>query len=317
MQQTINVASRLGRKVVLVGRSIERKAEIAKDLGYLFYPKDVVVTTKQARRLPNNELLYIISGCYGQPGSALYRLALGEHKFLSIEKGDTVIFSADPGPPGSKGGIDFLVDKFIQENIDVHYYDMQEDLHVSGHGSMKDIELLFALVKPKYYIPIGGTTRHMRAYGLIAQSMGAKEKDILELDAGEIVEFSNQSARIAGKVRVKEILVDGLGIGDVGSSVLRDRHVLSKEGIVIAVISFDRNEGAIFDNPEIVSRGFVFEQKYGRILDDASNDLAHALQRKKRISTVEARNTAIDFLEKYFFQKTGRRPMILPVVVEI
>lgn len=317
IQQTINAASKLGRKVVLVGRSIERKAEIAKDLGYLFYPRDVVIPIKLAKRFQANQLLYIISGCYGQPGSALYRLALGEHKFLSIEKGDTVIFSADPGPPGSKGGIDFLVDKFIEENIEVHYYDMQEDLHVSGHGSMKDIELLFALVKPKYYIPIGGTTRHMRAYGLIAQSMGAKEKDVLELGAGEIVEFSNQSARVAGKVHVKEILVDGLGIGDVGNTVLRDRHILSKEGIVIAVINFDRNERVVLDFPEIISRGFVFEQKYGRVLDDAARDLSRTLQKKKTITAVVVRNTAIEFLERYFFQKTGRRPMILPVVVEI
>jgi ribonuclease J len=317
MQQTINVAQKLGRKVVLVGRSIERKAEIARQLGYLFYPKDVVVPLKQAGRLPPDKALYIISGCYGQPGSALYRLALGDHRFLKIGKGDTVIFSADPGPPGSKGGIDFLVDKFIEESIDVHYYDMQEDLHVSGHGSMKDIEMLFALVKPKYYIPIGGTIRHMRAYGLIAQSMGAKESDILELSAGEIVEFNNQNARISGKVQVKEVLVDGLGIGDVGNTVLRDRHVLSKEGIVIALLQFDRNRGVLIQPPELISRGFVFEQKFGRVLDDASRELVKALSKKKVTNSLFVKNTSIDFLEKYFFQKTGRRPMILPVVVEL
>jgi ribonuclease J len=317
MQQTINAAAKLGRKVVLMGRSIERKAEIARQLGYLFYPKDVVIRSKQASRLPPNKLLYIISGCYGQPGSALYRLALGEHDFLTIGKGDVVIFSADPGPPGSKGGIDFLVDKFIEEDVDVHYYDMQEDLHVSGHGSVKDIEMLFALVKPKYYIPIGGTIRHMRAYGLIAQSMGAGEKNVLELTPGQIVEFSNQNAAIAGRVPVKEILVDGLGIGDVGNTVLRDRHILSKEGIVIAIIHFDRNQGIVIDTPEIISRGFVFEQKYGRILDDASRDLVGVLQKKKTINSTVVRNTAIDFLERYFAQKTGRRPMILPVVVEV
>lgn len=317
MQQAINAAQKLGRKVVLIGRSIERKAEIAKDLGYIFYPRDVVIRSRQAARLPANKLLYIISGCYGQPGSALYRLALGEHDFLTIAKGDMVIFSADPGPPGSKGGIDFLVDKFIENDIDVHYYDMQEDLHVSGHGSQKDIEMLFALIKPKYYIPIGGTIRHMRAYGLIAQSMGAKESDVLELTAGQIVEFSNQNARIAGKVPVKEILVDGLGIGDVGNTVLRDRHILSKEGIVIAIIHFDRNQNVLLQAPEIISRGFVFEQKYGRILDEAARDLTRELAKKKSINSNVARNTAIDFLERYFFQKTGRRPMILPVVVEV
>lgn len=317
MQQTINAAERLGRKVVLVGRSIERKAEIARQLGYIFYPKDVVIRSKQATKLPPSKVLYIISGCYGQAGSALYRLANGEHDFLTISKGDVVIFSADPGPPGSAGGINFLVDKFIEAGIGVHYYDMQEDLHVSGHGSMKDIEMLFALVKPKYYIPIGGTIRHMRAYGLIAQSMGASEKDILELTPGQIVEYTGQNARIAGRVSVKEVLIDGLGIGDVGNTVLRDRHILSKEGVVIALVHLDRNNGALLSPPELISRGFVFEQKYGRVLDEAGRDLARELQKKKSANSTATRNTAIDFLEKYFAQKTGRRPMILPVVVEV
>ncbi len=317
MQQTINVAQRLGRKVVLVGRSIERKAQIAKDLGYLFYPTDTVIKSKQAGRLSPSQLLYIISGCYGQQGSALYRLITGEHDYLTVGKGDSVIFSADPAPPGSKANVDYLVDKLIEDNVDVHYYDTQEDLHVSGHGCQKDIEMLFALIKPKYYIPIGGTVRHMRAYGAIAQSMGAREGDILELSPGEIVEFSGQYARRAGKVSVKEILVDGLGVGDVGNVVLRDRHILSKEGIVIAIIHFDRNERVLTENPEILSRGFVFEQKYGKILEDAGKELIRAFQKKKGINSNVVRNIAIDFLERYFYQKTGRRPMILPVVVEV
>lgn len=317
MQQTINVAAKLGRKVVLIGRSIERKAQIAKDLGYLFYPNGVVIKPKQASRMQAKDLLFIISGCYGQPGSALYRLILGDHDYLTIGKGDSVIFSADPAPPGSKANVDYLVDKLIEDNVDVHYYDTQEDLHVSGHGCQKDIEMLFALIKPKYFIPIGGTVRHMRAYGLIAQSMGAKEEEVLELNAGDIVEFSNQFARKSGHVPVKEVLVDGLGIGDVGNVVLRDRHILSKEGIVIAMIQFDRNENVLLQAPEIMSKGFVFEQKYGKILEDAGRELMSALQKKKSMNANVVKNISIDFLERYFFQKTGRRPMILPVVVEV
>jgi len=317
MQQTINVAAKTGRKVVLVGRSIERKALIAKKLGYLFYPNDLVIRSKQASKLPSEKILYIISGSYGQPGSALYRLCLGEHDTLTVGKGDAVIFSADPAPPGSKANVDFLVDKLIEGDVNVHYYDMQEDLHVSGHGSIGDIEMLFALVKPKYFIPIGGTIRHMRAYGLIAQKMGATEEEVLELLPGEIIEFANQYAKRAGKVPVKEILVDGLGIGDVGNVVLRDRHILSREGIVIAMIQFDRNQSTILQDPEIMSKGFVFEQKYGKILEDAGRELAKALQKKTSINSNVVRNITIDFLERYFYQKTGRRPMILPVVVEV
>ena len=317
MQQTINVAQKVGRKVVFIGRSIVRKAEIAKELGFLFYPDGAVISPKQALKMPPERLLYIISGCYGQSGSALYRLALGEHDFLTIGKGDVMIFSADPGPPGSKNSIDLLVDKFIEMDVDVHYYDMQEDLHVSGHGSQKDIEMLFALIKPKYYIPIGGTIRHMRAYSLLAQDMGAKRENVLSLDAGEIVEFENQTARRAGKIRVREILVDGLGVGDVGNVVLRDRKILSTEGIVIAIIHFNRNEKVLTDTPELISRGFVFEEKYGKILDQASEDLARELTKKKSENSTFIRNAAIDFLERYFSKKTGRRPMVLPVVVEV
>jgi len=317
IQQTLNIAAKLGRKACFIGRSIERKATIAKELGYLFYPPDLVVKSKQASRLPPDKIFYIISGSYGQPGSALYRLCMGEHDFLTIGKGDVVIFSSDPAPPGSKANVDFLVDKLIEADVDVHYYDMQEDLHVSGHGSIGDIEMLFGLIKPKYYIPIGGTIRHMRAYGLIAQRMGAPENNVLELLPGEIVEFSNSYARRAGKVQVKEILVDGLGIGDVGNVVLRDRHILSKEGIVIAIIHFDRNASVLLQNPEIMSRGFVFEQKYGSILEDAGKELSKALEKKKSINSNVVRNITIDFLERYFYQKTGRRPMILPVVVEV
>ena len=253
-----------------------------KTSGISFIRTDLVIKSKQASRLPSKQIaLILFPGSYGQPGSALYRLCLGEHDFLTVGKGDVVIFSSDPAPPGSKANVDFLVDKLIESDVDVHYYDMQEDLHVSGHGSIGDIEMLFGLVKPKYFIPIGGTIRHMRAYGLIAQRMGASERDILELLPGEIVEFS-QNARRAGKVPVKEILVDGLGIGDVGNVVLRDRHILSKEGIVIAIIHFDRNQSTLLQEPEIISRGFVFEQKYGKILEDASQELARPCRKRSR-----------------------------------
>lgn len=317
MQQTINAAARVGRKVVLIGRSIQKKGEIARDLGYISFPPGVVVQPKVAAKLPPENVLYIISGCYGQPGSALYRLALGEHDFLRVGRGDVVIFSADPGPPGSKNSIDFLVDKFIEMDVSVHYYDMQEDLHVSGHGSQKDIELLFALVKPKYYIPIGGTIRHMRAYSLIAQDMGVNENQILTLRDGDVVEFADDNAGKSGHIPVKSVLVDGLGIGDVGNTVLRDRHILSKEGIVIAISHLDRNEGILIDLPELISRGFVFEKKYSGVLDDAAKELNKILSQKRGLNSNVVKNTSVDLLEKYFYNKTGRRPMILPVVVEV
>lgn len=317
MQQALNVALRLGRKAVFVGRSIDRKAAIAKELGYMHYPDNLVLSRKKAGNNPNQKLLYIISGCYGQPGSALYRLTLGEHEYLKVNKGDVVVFSADPAPAGSKTNVDFIVDKLIEQDIEVHYYDLQEDLHVSGHGSRKDIEMLFALTKPRYFIPIGGTIRHMRAYGLIAQDMGAQIQNVLELTPGEIVEFKNGNARLAGRVPVKNVLVDGLGIGDVGSVVLRDRHILAKDGIVIVMMQLDRNEGVLISDPEVISRGFVYEGKNKNFLDQAGGMLGQELQKKKRLDAKMIRDEAVDHLERYFYEKIGRRPMILPVVIEI
>jgi len=317
MQQAINVAKRQGRKVCLIGRSVVVKAEIAKEMGYLKYPDSLVIDPKKARRMNKDQILYIISGSYGQPGSALYRIATDDHRYLSVEEGDTVIFSGDPAPPGSKTNVDFLVDRFFEKNIDVHYYDMQEDLHVSGHGSMEDIKLLFGIVKPKHFIPIGGTIRHMRAYSEIAQSMGAKKEEVFETAAGEIVEFDREGARQKGKIDVKSVLVDGLGVGDVGNVVLRDRQVLAQDGVVMVVLQFDMNQQNLHEKPEIISRGFVFEKETKDFLHQAENSLFQKLKKKRVINSHQLKTETVNHLEHYFNDKIGRRPMILPVVVEV
>jgi len=207
MQQALNVARKLGRRVAFVGRSIDKKTQIAKELGYLDYPRGLVISPKKAGKLAKNKVMYIISGSYGQVGSALHRVAHNEHQFLSINPGDTVIFSSDPAPPGSKASVDALVDRLIRLEAEVHYYDIQEDLHVSGHGSREDIKMLFALLKPKYYLPVGGTIRHMRAYRDIAVGMGARPEDVFELIPGEIVEFKRGQARKAGRIRVRKRVI--------------------------------------------------------------------------------------------------------------
>ncbi|MBP9687626.1 ribonuclease J, partial [Candidatus Woesebacteria bacterium] len=172
MQQAVNVAKKTNRKVCFIGRSIINKTEIARRLGYLKYADEMVLTLKQAVKVPKDKIMYVISGTYGQPGSALYRVAMGEHDNLGVGENDTVIFSADPAPPGAKQNVDFVVDRLLEMNVDVHYYDTQENLHVSGHGSQEDIKTLMGLVRPKFFIPIGGTIRHMRAYADIAVAMG-------------------------------------------------------------------------------------------------------------------------------------------------
>lgn len=315
MQQAIDAAAKMNRKVAFVGRSMEAKAEIAKRLGYLKYPSNIEVHARKGSKLPKNQILYIISGCYGQNGSALYRVAHDDHRFLDIEKGDTVIFSADPAPPGSKQKVDYLVDKLLGMNINVHYYDLQEDLHVSGHGSQEDIKLLFGLIKPKYFIPIGGTVRHMRAYSLIAKDMGYKQENVFELMPGDSVEFSKGSARKGKPIFVKSVLVDGLGVGDVGNVVLRDRQILSQEGFVIAVAQYAKSESKVLEKPEIISRGFVFEKASKNVLENASAKVMGEI--KQGMTSEQIKSVMVDVLEKHFFEEIGRRPMILPVVIEV
>lgn len=317
IQQALRVAYSEGRKVAFIGRSIDRKSKIAKQFKYLNYPDDLVVPAKVLQKMPKDKRMFIISGSYGQPGSALYRVAMEEHDFLKIDKGDTVIFSGDPAPPGSKGAVDFVVDHLIRLNADVHYYDMQEDLHVSGHGSQKDIEMLLALTKPKFLTPIGGTVRHMHAFTSMAEVMGIPEKNVFQLSAGDIVEFKNGHAHITDHIQVRNVLVDGLGIGDVGNVVLRDRQLLAEEGIAIALIRYDTTERKIVDDPEIISRGFVFQGKMQNFLNEVGISLRKELERKHHLDTHVIKTETSDYLEKLFYNETGRRPMVLPVIVEL
>jgi ribonuclease J len=317
IQQAINVAKRQGRKVSFVGRSIDSKSEIARSLGYLKYPQDMLLRPKKAARMPRNKIMYIISGGYGQSGSSLDRVSLGEHDLVEAESGDTVIFSSDPAPPGSKATVDAVVDRLIEMDVDVHYYDLQEDLHVSGHGSQEDIKMLFALVKPEYFVPIGATVRHMRAYSDIAVEMGYRKDKVFEPRPGDVIEFEGGNYKFGKRIETKSILVDGLGIGDVGNVVLRDRQKLAEDGVVIVLIKVDERKRKLLDNPEVISRGFVFEKKQKDFLKHSADQLRKNMERRKRLDKRIARSVAINFLENFFYEETGRRPMILPVIVEV
>jgi ribonuclease J len=242
---------------------------------------------------------------------------MGEHDFLSIRENDTVIYSSDPAPPGSKESVDSVVDRLIEIGADVHYYDIQENLHVSGHGSQEDIKMLMAVVKPQFLMPIGGTIRHNKAYSGLAAQMGHSEKDVFGLKGGEVLEFKDKTAKVIDRIPVKQILVDGLGVGDVGSVVLRDRQVLATDGIAIVLLQFDSNKKELVTTPEVISRGFVFEGKAGTFLNETAKTLVNYLSKKKGLDARLVKIETADFLEKYFWKETKRRPMVLPVVVEV
>lgn len=315
-QQMINVARRVGRKVIFVGRSIQKKAEMAHNLGYLKYSPDEVITLKEVSNYQPNRLFYIVAGCYGQVGSSIYRISQGDHDKVKVNKGDVFIFSADPAPPYTKESEDFVIDNLIERGVDVHYYDLNEGLYVSGHGGQEDIKKLFEIVKPKYYIPIGGNIRFMHSYGKLVEEMGVDSSKVFKLKAGESVVFNNGNALRGETVPTKDVLVHGLGIGDIGKVVLGDRAILGKEGIVVIVIKIGK-DGRYLGGTEIISKGFVFEGTDRQILENAVVDLTKVLNGKRGLNAKSLREESIKFLEKHFFKVTGRSPMILPIILEI
>lgn len=315
-QQAINVAERCGRKVILIGRSVQKKCEIAHNLGYLKYKNETVINIKESLKYSPEKLMYIVSGCYGQVGSSLYKLSLGEQERIEIEKGDTLIFSADPAPPYSKESEDFVIDNFIDMGVDVHYYDLNEELYVSGHGGQEDIMELFRIVNPRYFIPIGGAIRYMHSYKNLVIKFGADESRVFRLKPGESVIFDKGVAERGKRVRSKEVLVHGLGIGDIGKIVLGDRDVLGKEGFAVAVLKVNK-KGNLSGDPKIISRGFVFEKVSKKLLLGAEGKLKANLVALKKPDEGKMKRVATDMLEKFFFTETGRRPMILPIVVEV
>lgn len=317
IQQAINVAEKLGRKVAFVGRSISQKSEIAHNLGYLKYKGGTVIPIKKARKMSVDKRMFIIAGCYGQVGSSLFRVATNDHDLLSIEKDDMVVFSADPAPPYTKESEDFIIDNLIDMGADVHYYALDEGLYVSGHGSQDDLVRLFDIVKPKYFIPIGGTIRFMYAYRKLAEEYGADSKDVFELKPGESVIFENGKARMGKKISVKDVFVDGLGIGDVGRIVLKDRKTLAEHGVAIVIIKLDSAKKKLAEDPEIISRGFVFQKEEKEFLKNSAKAVRKRLENLKKLDRKTAKYSSVDYLAEYFYKETGRRPMILPVVVEI
>ncbi len=319
-QQMINIAQRLDRKVILVGRSIQKKIEIAYELGCINIPHNLIISYGDSRRFKRNELLYIVSGCYGQVGSSLYRISLGEHDRVEISEGDMMVFSADPAPPYTKESEDFVIDNLIDKGVDVHYYDLHEGLddgiYVSGHGGQGDITELFKIVNPKYFIPIGGEIRYMKSYLDLAVKFGADPKNVFRLKPGDNVVFENGNARLGEKVSTKKVLVHGLGIGDVGKVVLGDRAILGNEGVAVVIFKLGHDK-KLLSNPEIVSRGFVFERINKKLLTEAERRLAIQVRKKGKFDKSSLSEISMNYLSNFFFQKIGRRPMILPVVVEV
>lgn len=319
IQLAIEIALRHGRKIAIFGRSMDHNIEEAVNLGYMRFPRDAVILDRDLKRVPPTKQFLIVAGAQGQEGSALARIANDDHKFVSIDEGDTVVFSADP-IPGSENNVNAVIEQLYRKGARVAYSDIMEDLHVSGHGSQGDLMLMLSTVGPKYVFPIGGTYRHMVQYRRLAQELGYNKRDILIPEEGEVIEFkAGQPPKIAETINLENVMIDGLGIGDVGDVVLRDRQTIATDGIVVVVVPMERQTGRVTAEPDIISRGFVYIRESGGLLDQAKKVVNESLRLKKgRIMDWHfVRKNVEQNLARFILKETGRSPLIVPVIVEV
>ncbi|KKR31081.1 MAG: putative hydrolase of the metallo-beta-lactamase superfamily, partial [Candidatus Gottesmanbacteria bacterium GW2011_GWC2_39_8] len=319
IQQAINVAIRNNRKICFLGRSVEKNVEVSRKLNYLSFPDMYVVKDKEMQKYPPQELFLIAAGSQGQIGSALSRIANNDHKFLTVKPKDVVVFSSDP-IPGNENSVNSLIDTLTAAGARVAYSGILDQLHVSGHGSADDLSLMLALTHPKFVFPIGGTIRQIKHYSTLAQDMGYKENQILIPGDGDILEFNqDHQYKNGGNIELKNIMVDGLGVGDVGNVVLRDRQTMASDGIVVVVVPIEQSTGVVTAEPDIISRGFVYMKKSGHLIDEAKKVVTNSLRLKKgRITDWQfVRKQIENNLEVFLYKETRRRPLILSVVIEV
>ncbi len=319
IQLAIEIALKNGRKIAFFGRSIDHNVEAALKIGYMKFPREAVIRDRDLQKLPRTKQFLIAAGAQGQSSSALSRMANDDHKFVKIEEGDTVVFSADP-IPGNEGSINDVIEQLYRKGARVAYSDIMEDLHVSGHGSQGDLMLLLAAVGPRYIFPIGGTYRHIMQYRRLAQDLGYDKRQVLVPDEGQVLEFRQGAApQIAETLELENVMIDGLGVGDVGNAVLRDRQTIATDGIVVVVVPIEESSGRVTGEPDIISRGFVYMKESGDLVSKAKRIVSESLRLKRgRITDWRfVRNIIGENLERFLFKETGRRPLIVPVIVEV
>jgi ribonuclease J len=319
IQLAIELALKHGRKIAFLGRSIDKNVEEAVRLGYMRFPRESVILDRELRKTPDNRQFLIVAGAQGQQESALARIANDVHKFVRITDQDTVIISADP-IPGRENDVNQLIDDVYRHGSRVSYSDIMEDLHVSGHGSSGDMMLLLTAVAPRYVMPIGGTYKHLMQYRRLAMDVGFEKKDGLIPEDGEVLEFyEDRPPRVVDHLNLENVMIDGLGIGDVGTVVLRDRQTIAHEGIVVVVVPIEAATGRMVSKPEIITRGFIYVRESGKLLREATTIIGSALQFKKgRIEDWQfIRKRIEDALAGFLLKETGRSPLIVPVVLEV
>ncbi len=316
--QIIDCAVKYGRKVAFSGRSMLNYISIARELGYLNIPDGIIIDIDLINKYPSEEIVIVTTGSQGEPMSALYRMAYSDHKKVEIGPEDFIIISANP-IPGNEKTVGAVINELMKRGCEVVYESMYE-VHVSGHACQEELKIIHALTRPKYFIPVHGEQKHLRKHAQIAKSMGMKESNIFIGDIGNIVEISNSRMKKLSSIPAGKVFVDGLGVGDVGSIVLRDRKHLGEDGLIIVVCTIDSNDGHVLSGPDIVSRGFVYVRESEALMDESRLRVVSILDDcyKNGIHEWSSIKTKIkDDLSKLLYEKTKRNPMILPIIMEV
>ena len=291
---------------------------ISLELGYIHAPEGTIIDIEDIRNYPANKIVIITTGSQGEPMSALTRMAMSDHRQVDIIPGDTVIISATP-IPGNEKLVAKTVDNLLRLGANV-IHRREEGIHVSGHASRDELRLIHNLIKPKFFMPVHGELHHLFAHAKLAEELGMNRENILVGENGSVFEFTRDSAKLAGRINSGVIMVDGLGVGDVGNIVLRDRRQLSQDGILIVVVTLNRFTGRTASSPDIVSRGFVYVRESEQLMDEARSRVLHILKRCREEQLTDwltIKTNIRDSLAQFLFEQTRRRPMILPIIVEV
>ena len=318
IQQIFDAAYKNDRKVAVIGRSMVNVVNTALELGYLTVAKSLLMDLDELNRLPKEKVVIITTGSQGEPMSALTRMAMSEHKKVEIMPGDTVLISASP-IPGNEKFVARTIDHLFRQGANV-IYEAISGVHVSGHASQEELKLMLNLVRPKFFIPVHGEYRHLIHHAQLAMEVGIPPENILIAENGRVLEFTKDSGKISGRVTAGKVLVDGLGVGDVGNIVLRDRRQLSQDGILIVVVTIDKETTEVIAGPDIISRGFVYVRESEELMEQAREKVKQALRKciEEDISEWSTIKSQVrEHLGKFLFEQTRRRPMILPIIMEV
>ena len=318
LQQVINCAKKYGRKVAVTGRSMENVLRVSTELGYMDVPQGVLVDINQIKGLPKEKTVIITTGSQGETMSALHKMAFGEHRHVEITAGDKIIISAS-AIPGNENSISRVIDELFRKGASV-VYERGYQLHASGHACREELKLMLALIKPKFFIPVHGEYRHMKLHAELAKTMGVLPKNVVITDLGKVVEMSGRSIKLTGTIPSGKIFVDGTGVGDVGSVVLRDRKHLAQDGMVVAVVSLSSEDGSLVSGPDIITRGFVYVKENEEIINDLKllvSEVVWDYADRRTRDWSAMKSTIKGRISDYLYKKTRRSPMVLPVIMDI